>query len=117
MTEKTAIGNRGETAAVTYLQKKGYSIVARNWHSRYGEIDIIATKDEFLAFVEVKTRKKGAMVTPTEAVNYAKQKKIRLTAQKYLLDNPTDLQPRFDVCSVIYYNDRCTIEYFAAAFC
>lgn len=116
LTEKRSIGDRGETVVVNYLIKNGYEILERNWHSRYGEIDIIASKDEYLAFVEVKTRKKNSLVSGVEAVNFAKQNKIRLTGEKYLLDNPLELQPRFDLAVVEYSGNRCNIEYYADAF-
>ena len=82
--------------------------MARNYHSRYGEIDIIAADSEYIAFIEVKTRKKGSLYIPAEAVTFSKQKKLILTAQEYLLEHPSRLQPRFDVCEV--YGDSQEME-------
>ena len=95
-----AIGIWGEEQVIDYLKKKNYQILCHNYYSRYGEIDIIAKKDDILAFVEVKTRAKNSICSPAEAVTVAKQKKIYLTALHYLEEYGADLQPRFDVCEV-----------------
>lgn len=93
-------GAAGEEFTAQFLQKKGYEILQRNYHSRYGEIDIIARGAGYLAFVEVKTREKGSIVEPLEAVTVSKQRKIIRTAQCYLQTGPQNLQPRFDVAAV-----------------
>ncbi len=90
----------GEEQAALYLQKQGYAVLCRNYHSRYGEIDLIAQKDDIIAFVEVKTRAKNALYSAAEAVTPAKQQKIILTAMNYMEEYNADLQPRFDVCEV-----------------
>ena len=61
-------GVNGETIAAKFLVKKGYDIVALNYRCRYGEVDIIAEKDEYIVFAEVKTRSENAMIMPSEAV-------------------------------------------------
>ena len=94
------IGNIGEDAAAIYLQKHGFEIIKRNYFSRYGEIDIIAKKDKYIVFVEVKTRKENAQSKACEALTYSKKNKIVKTAMIYLLYNPVDLQPRFDFIEV-----------------
>ena len=66
-------GQLGEDLAASYLAAHGYTIVARNFRTRYGEIDIIACKDGFVAFVEVKLRKNARFGLPREAVTHAKQ--------------------------------------------
>ena len=116
MTEKATVGQRGEQATVAYLLGQGYTLLAQNWHCRYGEIDIIVAKGDVVAFVEVKTRKKGSLTTPEEAVNYTKQKKIILSAQKYILETGDDRQPRFDVSAVRYDKDDYQCEYLLDAF-
>lgn len=95
------LGEWGEVLIADYLEEKGYHIVARNWHSRYGEIDIIAENDQFILFVEVKTRKNARFSQPYEAVDGRKQEKIRITVESYLMKHPSPLQPRLDVASVI----------------
>ena len=93
-------GAWGEEQAALYLQKQGYNLLCRNFHSRYGEIDLIVQKDDIIAFVEVKTRSKNALYSAAEAVTPAKQQKIILTALHYMEEYNADLQPRFDVCEV-----------------
>ena len=97
---KTASGKAGEDHICQWLKGQGYIIVARNYHSRYGEIDIIAQKGSYRAFVEVKTREEGSLVQPFEAITPQKQKKLLATAKDYLSQNPVELQPRFDAAAV-----------------
>lgn len=99
--EKKEIGNWGEDAACRHLQEQGNTILVRNYHSRYGEIDIIATDGEYTAFVEVKTRKSSNFGTPAEFVTPQKQKKLIKTAQVYLGDVQSAV--RFDVAEVFYH--------------
>lgn len=101
MVNKTLSGKDGENIAAEYLKNKGYTIIDRNYYSRYGEIDIIAQHEKYIVFVEVKTRCENAMVTAFEAVDKIKQKKIIKTAMIYLEENKVDLQPRFDVIEVL----------------
>ena len=96
MSSKT-IGAVGEDFAAGLYEKSGYTITTRNYHSRYGEIDLIAETEDTLCFVEVKTRKLTTLGTPAEAVDFRKQKKMTLTAMKYLTDVECFKQPRFDV--------------------
>ena len=102
--KKTAaqiIGKHGEDIAADYLTKKGLNVISRNFHTRYGEIDIIANDSQYIIFAEVKTRNEFAVATPSEWVDKRKQKKLMMTAAIYLQNNPTDLQPRFDVVEVV----------------
>ena len=79
------LGRLGENLACYYLEKQGYRILARNFRCRrYGEIDIVATKDEVLAFIEVKTRSSTLYGQPMEAVTLLKQNKIHRCAQYYM---------------------------------
>ena len=100
-TKKQQTGDRGEFAALEYLTGQGWRLMDKNYHSRYGEIDIIVTKDNVIAFVEVKTRDAGSLSSPAEAVDKSKQKKLMNTANVYLSENPCDLEPRFDVVEII----------------
>ena len=87
MSDRQEKGKLGEDAICAELEKKGHSILARNYHKRVGEIDIISTIEPYIVFTEVKTRKLGAMVSGLEAVNNTKRKKIVLTADAYLTEN------------------------------
>ena len=83
-----------------WLEERGYEILKRNFHSRFGEIDIIARRGPYIAFVEVKTRAQNSLVSPLEAITPAKQRKLTATALEYLRQNPSKLQPRFDAAAV-----------------
>ena len=100
------LGKLAELKAANYLIKKKYKIVDYNYTSRFGEIDIIAENKKYLAFVEVKMRGENSIASPKEFVDYSKQKKIIATAKIYLANNPTDLQPRFDVIEVFCKNGK-----------
>ena len=64
MSDRLSRGKLGEDITADYLCKNDFEIVARNYHSRYGEIDIIAKNSEFIAFVEVKARNEKALERP-----------------------------------------------------
>lgn len=95
------IGSAGETAAANYLKRRRYKIIDRNYSCRFGEIDIIAQKDGYIVFVEVKTRKNEDFAMAREFVTYSKQQRLIKTAMLWLQQHDTDLQPRFDVIEVI----------------
>ena len=95
------IGSDGESAAAAYLKKKKYIILGQNYSCRFGEIDIIARKDGFVVFVEVKTRKNENFAAAREFVTRQKQERIIKAAMLWLQQNDTELQPRFDVIEVV----------------
>lgn len=102
ITRKRSIGDSGEKTAVKFLKKNRYKIITTNYANRYGEIDIICANKEHIVFVEVKTRSKNSFTTGYEAVNKKKQYNILKTAHKYIDENPTEKQPRFDIIEVEY---------------
>jgi len=91
------LGTLGEDRAAAYLKLRGWKIVDRNYSCRFGELDIIAQRGNILAFVEVKLRSEDSLYSGREAVTAAKQKRIISTAELWLSQNETELQPRFDV--------------------
>lgn len=93
-------GAWGEALAAEYLRKKHYKTVAAGYRSRFGEIDLIVANRKYLVFVEVKLRKDGNFASGRDYVDRRKQDKIRVTASMYLSQNPTPLQPRFDVIEI-----------------
>ena len=93
-------GAWGEAIAAEYLRKKHYKLVAAGFHCRFGEIDLIVQDKKYLVFVEVKLRKSGDFAAAREYVHRKKQDRIRMTASMYLSQNPTALQPRFDVVEI-----------------
>jgi len=103
---KAFTGKLGETETAREYRKRGYSIVSANFHSRYGEIDVIAENGDSICFVEVKTRAPGQIFRPADAVTSAKRKKIISTAEIFLSQYPTKKNPRFDISEVIAENGR-----------
>lgn len=93
-------GAVGEVLAARYLRDKGYTIEAANYRCRFGEIDIIASDETYIVFVEVKTRAENSLYHPREAVTRMKQHRIIKTAKLFLQQHPSKRQPRFDVIEV-----------------
>lgn len=115
--EKQILGNRGEQAAVDFLKKNGCRILARNYKSRLGELDIVALDKNTICFVEVKARASARFGTPQEAVSTQKQKQISKAALCYLKEkNFLDKRARFDVICVEYQQDQPKINLITNAF-
>lgn len=100
MGRNNLVGAWGESLAVKFLRKKRFKILAMNYRCKFGEIDIVAENRKYLVFVEVKLRKSAAFANAFEFVDSHKQDRLRATAQLYLSENPTKLQPRFDVVEI-----------------
>ena len=101
MTDPHLLGKAGEDAAADYLEEKGYTILDRNWRKNRLELDIIATKGDILAFVEVKTRKNTDFREPHEAVDWKKIRHIVVAADAYIKLHAIDLKIRFDIIDVV----------------
>lgn len=110
MAKSKLSGAWGEALAAEYLRKHKYKIVASGYHCRYGEIDLIVQNRKFLVFVEVKLRKNGSFAQAMEYVDRRKQDRIRMTASMYLAQNPTELQPRFDVIEIYAPEGTATLN-------
>jgi len=104
------LGPWGESLAASYLRKMGYSLVATNYHSRFGEIDLIVKDKTYIVFVEVKLRKNASIACAREYVDYKKQQKLLMTAEMWLSENETDLQPRFDVIEIYAPTGQQTVK-------
>ena len=100
MKKPNLLGAWGEALAAEYLRRRGYTLLAANYRSRFGEIDLIAQKGGFTAFVEVKLRANGRFAEAREFVNRAKQERLRNTALLWLAENSGCGQPRFDVVEI-----------------
>lgn len=100
---KRAIGTAYEEKAAKFLTDHGYRILNRNFHCRIGEIDLIATSEGYLCFIEVKYRSNSSKGFPAEAINNHKIRKITMTAQYYMLCNklPQDTPCRFDAVVIL----------------
>ena len=103
-------GKRGEDIAAEHLRKKGYKIIERNYKVSGGEIDIIASKNKFLVFVEVKTRSSLFAGRPAESVTAQKRARIIKAAKHYILKNGCRRQPRFDVVEVILEKENFSLK-------
>ena len=112
MLNKRKFGIIGEKIAQGYLINEGYNIIATNFYTRRGEIDIIAQKDKYIVFIEVKTRSNLNYGTPATAVNYIKKKHIKCAAKIFLtLNNIKNCCIRFDVVEVFIKDGRCKINH------
>ncbi len=103
--DKLTVGHIGEDAAAAYYEKQGYHVVGRNLHFSHRELDLVMENDQFLVFVEVKTRKQtygepSPFGRPARAVNQEKKRNTVLAAEAYLRVHPTTKQPRIDVVEV-----------------
>jgi len=98
--ERKLLGRWGEAMAAEELRRRGYRVVAAGWQCRFGEIDLIAEDGKYISFTEVKLRKDDRVAQAREFVDRRKQERIRTSAQLYLVEHPTDLQPRFDVVEI-----------------
>jgi putative endonuclease len=112
-----ALGDRGEQLAAEYLRRHGMRILARNYRTRLGEIDIIAQDRTTIALVEVKTRTSAEVAWPYESVGAHKREKLRRLALEYLARHgDEDRDIRFDVVSIVAGPGRPVIEHIPGAF-
>lgn len=112
-----ALGKQGEMLAAAFLERAGYTILARNYRSRLGELDLVAEEGGAVVFVEVKTRRDGAAVGPFEAVTAAKRRQMAKVALDYLVRQGQGERPaRFDVVAVTFVGDAPRMELMKNAF-
>lgn len=97
---KRKLGASGERKACRYLKRKGYKIIARNFRNPFGEIDIIASKDDITAFIEVKTRLTDSYGTPSQAVDEARKRRYISGAKYFFAGKQIDRTVRFDIIEV-----------------
>lgn len=98
--ERKLLGRWGEALAADELRRKGFRVVAAGWTCRFGEIDLVAEDKKYISFTEVKLRKNADFAQAREFVDRRKQERVRAAAQMYLVEHPTQLQPRFDVVEI-----------------
>lgn len=106
---KKDLGDRGEALVVAWLQQQGWHIVAQQWHCRWGELDLVAQHpkhdDSCLAFVEVKTRRRGSLDHDGRlAITAQKRRKLWRSAEAFLYTHPrySEWPCRFDVALVAH---------------
>lgn len=119
MAAKDELGRRGEDIAAAWLSDRGIKVLVRNWRCSEGELDIVATDDDYLIICEVKTRSGDLFGSPFEAVTQGKRRKIRRLAQLCVAELPITGYPtmRFDVIGVMCRpGQRPTVEHRPQAF-
>lgn len=117
--DRQRLGVFGEEKAAAEYRRLGYHILAANYHSPFGELDLVAFFDSLLIFIEVRTRDAQAAITPAETVDERKQQKLIATAKHFLVRYPelANFDMRFDVVEVFYEGDyKCTLHRIENAF-
>ena len=110
-------GQEGQQAAEKYLTNKGYEILTRNYRLKTGEIDLIARHNNYIIFIEVKSRKSLTHGYPREAVTHTKQQRIIRTALHYLTaNNQTESNIRFDVIEILSQQGQLYASHIENAF-
>lgn len=103
-------GQRAETAAAAFLKKSGFKIIDRNWRTRWCEIDIIASRNNMLNFVEVKYRQTGRQGLGLDYITPNKLRQMRFAAEYWVLENEWDGD--FQLAAVEVYGDDFTVTDF-----
>ena len=116
MAAHNRLGQLGEDAAVTYLEKEGYAIRDRNWRKNHLELDIIASKDDELVVIEVKTRSNTDYIEPQEAVDQRKIRRIAIAADAYIKRFGIDYPVRFDIITIVGEANNFKVEHIINAF-
>ena len=116
MSEHYELGKKGEQLAVDYLTKEGYKIEERNWRFQKAEIDIIASKQETIISVEVKTRSSKDFGNPQDFVNSKKIKLMVLAMNQYVVMRNLDVEVRFDIIAITKNRTSFDIEHLKDAF-
>ena len=100
MRSNTEKGRTGEELAAEFLSKQGIEIIERNYHTKFGEIDLIGFDKSTIIFIEVKLRNNDNFGTPVEAVTQTKLKRIYKSALLYISENESNYDYRFDVIAI-----------------
>lgn len=114
--EKRRLGFWGERRACKYLKKQGYKIIERNYKCPFGEVDIIAQKDDVTAFIEVKTRTSDYFGAPNEAVDNRRKDRYKNVVRYYYAHRQTDCTVRFDIIEVMKEDKAVTLNHIENAF-
>ena len=116
MSEHYELGKKGEQLAVDYLTKEGYKIEERNWRFQKAEIDIIASKQQTIISIEVKTRSSKDFGNPQDFVNSKKIKLMVVAMNEYVLMKNLDIEVRFDIIAIIKIKEEFDINHIKDAF-
>ena len=120
-TKAQALGALGERIAERWLVRDGWRVVDRRFRSGRRDLDLVAIRDDVVAFVEVKTRRSTWSGEPVEAVNWRKQRELTRSAQTWIDQRGTVIAPtaanyRFDVVGIVASRERVAIRHVAGAF-
>ncbi|HRN16940.1 MAG TPA: YraN family protein [Xylanibacter oryzae] len=111
------LGSWGEEKAVEYLKRKGFQILHRDWKYQRRDLDIVASIDNQLVIVEVKTRKKDTVLAPEMAVDRRKVRSLMIAANAYIKLFKIDKEVRFDIIAILGdNNDNMEINHIEDAF-
>ena len=111
MAEHNEFGKDGEDMAAKWLHDNGYQILHRNWRHKQYELDVVALKNNFLHFIEVKTRHFSSFGHPEDSVGKKKFKNLQRAADEYLYLNPGYKWIQFGILAITLFKDR-EPEYF-----
>lgn len=111
MAKHIKTGEEGEELATAWLQAQGFAILHRNWKHSYFELDVVASKDAVLHFVEVKTRTTDTFGHPEEGVTAKKLERLMLAGEEYLQQNPNWKRIQYDILSIRLHKYKAP-EYF-----
>ena len=115
--DRSRLGSEAEEQCAAWLERAGYRIRERNWLVREGELDIVAERDEFLCFVEVRMRTSAVFGEPSLTVTREKQRRVVRAALRYLQHRPAPRRMiRFDVMTVLGRGAAAVIEHLPGAF-
>ena len=117
MATHNELGKKGEKLGCKYLISKGYTIKEENWRNGRFELDIVAENEEYIVFIEVKTRSNNYFGNPQEFVSESKVKRIINAANHYMISNSIEKETRFDIISILKTSEEnFTIEHIENAF-
>ncbi len=116
MAQHNQLGQRGESKARNYLEAQGYTILHTNWRYKHKEIDLVASKDGYLVFVEVKTRSFGGMQAAEESITTSKMRYLIEAAEAYITTYERKEEVRFDVLALTFGQGDWQIKHIKEAF-
>lgn len=116
MAQHNELGQKGEDAAARLLLEKGYKILSRNWRFHGYEIDIVAENQEWLVFVEVKTRTSAQWGNPEDFVGKSRMRRMIEAADHYIIEHDLDKQARFDIIGAVWNGHQMQMEHIEDAF-
>lgn len=116
MANHNELGKKGETLAVEFLLKSGYTIIARNYIYQKAEVDIMAQKEDILAVIEVKTRTSADFGDPQQFLKPKQIQRIIKAVDEFINTNALDVEVRFDIIAIVLNKKGMSLEHLENAF-